>query len=81
MPQASDETRGHMERLFGDPIDDSGPMSYLRDKGWKLSGDWFYSHPLYTTKNSIKDIPTDEWVCIVFLVHEWDHAGWKPWTG
>jgi len=75
MPQASDEDRNEMIRRFGD-ISDSGPTQYLQDNGWTLHDDWTWSHPNYS-RACYNAIPQTEWVCIIFLVEEWDFGGLK----
>lgn len=71
MPQASDELRAEMERMFGDPVDDNGPQEFLRKRGWTLNRDWTWSKPGET----LQSMPQDEYLCVLFLVHEWDFGG------
>lgn len=72
MPQASDELRAEMERRFGDPVSDAGPMKFLEARGWTLNRDWTWSKPGVTNYGQM---PRDEFECMMFLVHEWDMAG------
>lgn len=72
MPKATEELRELMERWFGDPIDINGPLRFLA------------SHGFYERRNGVLTPPVpahnvshDEWLCIAFLVDEWDFA-WKP---
>lgn len=74
MPQASDELRAEMERRFGDPIGDEGPMAFLRERGWSLNRDWTWSKPGVTQAT----MPRDEFDCVLFLAHEWDFGGVSP---
>jgi len=72
MPQASEEDRAEMERRFGDPIGDAGPMEFLHSRGWTLNRDWTWSKPGVTDYGAM---PRDEFDCMKFLIHEWDFAG------
>jgi len=71
MPQASDETRARMNALFGDPIDDSGPINLLLEAGYTLSRGGIWSakpgveHP--------HQMAADEYDCLKFLIDEWDY--------
>jgi len=57
-----------MEDYFGDPIDDSGPMKFLRDNGfWEDRWLWKTAKPVAT-------ISDKEWACLNFLADEWDHS-------
>jgi hypothetical protein len=77
MPQASDELRDYIIEKFGD-IDCGAPEQFLEKKGWTLANDgsWTWSKPGFN-RNNLDDIPEDEWLCILFLVHEWDYGGVK----
>jgi hypothetical protein len=63
-----------MGKMFGDRICDSGPTMFLENKGWTLHDDWTWSKPGFDRTN-LDDIPLNEWLCILFLVHEWDFGG------
>ncbi len=70
MPTASPELRDAMERRFGDSVGDSGPMGFLKDRGYKLGRDWCWRRP--TPDHLAAD---DEIECIEFLFEEWDFGG------
>lgn len=69
MPQATDELREEMNKLFGDSISDVGPRTYLLCRG-------------FTEKSGLIQHPTKRWPdfniiemnCIQFLCDEWDYA-------
>ena len=69
MPQASDELRALMERRFGDPVSDEGPIRYLRQAGYTLNRDWTWSKP---GVEALGQMTRDEFDCLLFLIHEWD---------
>jgi hypothetical protein len=75
MPQATDELRSLMAKWFGDPIDEYGPVMFLKSRGFTLTDDaeWVPPVPAHT-------ISDDEGSCIWFLVEEWDfgalHDSW-----
>ena len=71
MPQASDGLRAEMQKLHGDPIDDWLPQKYLKDRGWTLSRKWTWSKPGQT----LQTMPQDEYLCVLFLIREWDFGG------
>lgn len=73
MPSASPELRDHMERLFGDAIDDAGPMNFLRDAGYVLTSGWDWE-PKAGVFN-FADMTHDEQCCLCFLADEWDMGG------
>lgn len=73
MPQASDETRAKMERMFGDPISEAGPIQYLKSAGYKLRRDWHWEPKPGVAE--LRDMTRDEFDCLLFLVHEWDFGG------
>lgn len=73
MPSASDELREAMNKRFGDPIDESGPMQFLEDAGYKLTKDWLWEPKPGVA--CLKDMTRDEFDCLLFLVHEWDFGG------
>ena len=67
MPQASDELRAKMQQYFGDPVDDTGPIKFLLDAGYKeWNGVWY--RPSLTHEMTIK-----EGDCIEFMFQEWDY--------
>lgn len=71
MPQASDEQQALMERWFGDPIDDHGPIRFLYSRGYTFhygqTGHWRKPARFHT-------ISFEEQACADFLVDEWDHT-------
>jgi len=71
MPTASENLRNLMEKWFGDPIDDAGPLAFLRARGWRDRGGNL------TPPVSAYTPSYYEWRCIHFLVDEWDHT-WSP---
>ena len=73
MPSASNELRTEMQRLFGDPIDDTGPMNHLKAAGYKLTADWHWLPK--PNVSSYEDMTKDEYSCLLFLVQEWDMGG------
>ena len=73
MPQAREELHVKMEAMFGDPISDTGPMKFLTDAGYKLRRDWRWA-PKEGVLN-YKDMTSDEYDCMLFLVEEWDMGG------
>ena len=74
MPTASDWQRALMEKWFGDPIDDSGPLDLL------------FSHGFVDDRGILRPpVPSHtvnivEWECIAFLINEWDY-GFEPADG
>lgn len=73
MPQATDELRAEMKHLFGDPINDAGPIKFLEDRGYKLTKQW-----TWLPKPGVKfpaDMDNDEWMSLLFLIQEWDFGG------
>ncbi len=70
MPQASEELRGRMNKRFGDPISEAGPIKYLEDAGYVLTPNWRWK-PKSGVKD-LKDMTRDEFECLLFLIHEWD---------
>lgn len=70
MPTASDERREQMNKLFGDPISDHGPMKYLEARGYKLTPDWCWIKP-----SPDHEVTDEEGNCIDFLIEEWDFDG------
>jgi hypothetical protein len=69
MPTASDEQRAWMERWFGDPIDDGGPMRLLLSHGFTEKAGMISPPVPSHTLNFV------EWECLAFLIDEWDY-GW-----
>jgi len=75
MPQASDELRDLMKGYFGDPIDDSGPYEFLKEKGYTEKAG------LIKPPEGFKEFDGDrtkEWHCVMFLIQEWDYAWDSP---
>lgn len=72
MPSASDEQHKLMEKWFGDPVDERGPIAFLQSHGYVLRRDWHWTKP--TPSHTISD---DEWECLKFLCDEWDFGGVK----
>lgn len=75
MPQATDELRAVIFKLFGDEIDDGGPLAFLLSHGFTdVKGVIFPPTPAH-------NVSVDEMNCIEFLFQEWDYdyaAGTKP---
>jgi hypothetical protein len=61
-----------MERWFGDSVDLTGPLRFLRSHGFVERGNGLLAPPV-----SAHNVSHDEWLCIAFLVDEWDFA-WCP---
>ena len=72
MPQASDQLRSRMEQYYGDPVDDTGPMSYLDAQGFELGRDWVYRKPGVRSRQDLSEQEADS---IDFLADEWDMGG------
>ncbi len=45
MPQASEELRECMNKRFGDPVLDTGPIKFLEEAGYQLTRDWRWIPP------------------------------------
>lgn len=75
MPQASEELRAEMQRRFGSPVCDQGPMDFLRKAGYSLNSDWTWSKPGIS---ELSQMSREEFECLLFLVHEWDFGGLRP---
>lgn len=73
MPQATDELRNEMERLFGDPVDDQGPIAFLQKAGFSLTGQYEWRPPEGVKHWS--ELTDDQRLCIDFLCDEWDFGG------
>ena len=73
MPQASDELRAQMKKRFGDPINDTGPMEFLKGAGYTLTPDWRWKAKAGV--QLLRDMTRDEFECLLFLVQEWDFGG------
>lgn len=68
MPTASDEQRSLMDKWFGDPVDDGGPMRFLIARGWtERAGLWRKPTSAYTPSEY-------EFECLQFLCDEWDYG-------
>lgn len=70
MPQASEELRGKIGRWFGSRIDEQGPMTFLESHGFVLTKSWEWQLP-----TPYHQVSCYEWMCILFLSHEWDFGG------
>lgn len=70
MPTASDELRARMERYFGNPISEIGPIAFLKSHGYSLRFDWQWEKPV-----PAHNISEDEYHCLRFLIEEWDFGG------
>lgn len=70
MPQASDRQRALMEKWFGDPISDEGPINFLQSHGYILRRDWHWELPTPSHSCSCYEME-----CIMFLADEWDFGG------
>lgn len=73
MPQATEELRDEMRRLFNDSIDISGPIKYLENAGYILQRNWLWKPKPDVT--SYEQMTQDEYLCMAFLVQEWDFGG------
>lgn len=71
MPQASDELRAEMVRRFGS-VDTVGPEGYLRNAGYSLNKNWSWVPKPGVV--DLKGMTSDEFDCLLFLVHEWDYG-------
>lgn len=75
MPQASDELRAEMQRLFNDPICDTGPIKHLESGGYTLLPSYFWKPP--EGIQTYADMAEDDWLCLAFLCDEWDFGGFE----
>lgn len=62
-----------MEKWFGNPVGEEGPIQFLQSHGYVLRRDWYWDKP--TPSHNISE---DEWQCIAFLIDEWDFGGIAP---
>lgn len=62
-----------MEKWFGNPVGEEGPIQFLQSHGYVLRRDWHWDKP--TPSHNISE---DEWQCIAFLIDEWDFGGVAP---
>jgi hypothetical protein len=69
MPQASDEMRAEVEKVFGDPVCDSGPWQFLRENGFTEKGGLITKPGIYWA-----DLSEKEKLALEFLADEWDYA-------
>jgi hypothetical protein len=76
MPQASDELRAEMQRLFNDPVDDGAPLRFLKAAGYTLTRQFFWLPKEGVT--SYEDMTEDERLCLKFLIDEWDFGAFAP---
>ena len=70
MPTATPELRDLMEKWFGDPISEYGPMGFLQSRGYKLTKQWCWEPPVPSHSVSF-----EESQCLWFLITEWDFGG------
>jgi len=75
MPQATDELRNEMERLFSDPVSDRGPIAFLQKAGYRMTKGFEWRPP--EGVNKWTDLTRDQQLCIAFLCDEWDFGGLK----
>ena len=68
MPQATDELRAEIEALFGDGIDLTAPLAYLKAKGFKEHSGMLFPPTCNHTLSQV------EGTCVDFLCDEWDFA-------
>lgn len=73
MPSTTDALRNRMDELFGDPIDDAGPISYLEKRGFYLTPAFEWCLP--SDVGSWAEMSPDEKDCMNFLCDEWDFGG------
>lgn len=73
MPQASDELREVMNRMFGDPTSEEGPVRYLTQAGYSLRRGWTWKPKDGVT--GYDGMTQEEYDCLLFLAHEWDYGG------
>jgi hypothetical protein len=59
-----------MERWFGDPVDEGGPIRFLEAHGYTLLENWCWRKPVPSHTVSGEEVE-----CIMFLIHEWDFGG------
>jgi hypothetical protein len=76
MPRASAQQRALMEKWFGDPKSDRGPIEFLESRGYVLRPDWQWDPPV-----PAHTVNHEEEECICFLVDEWDFGGLNGWVG
>jgi len=74
MPQSSDELRAKMLTWFGDDIDETGPMNFLEDNGFRFGQDWVARKPGVMLWSELTPKEQD---CVIFLMEEWDFGGWQ----
>ena len=75
MPTATTELHDLMDKYFGDPISDCGPMKYLEEEGYQLTRDWQWVAP--EGVDSYGTMSQKAYECLTFLVQEWDFGGLK----
>lgn len=76
MPQATGELQDAMQQQFGNPVDDAGPIKYLKEAGYILTHSWLWQPK--PGVSSVEDMTQDEFNCLAFLVQEWDFGGLQP---
>jgi hypothetical protein len=69
MPQATEELRDRIRELFGDSIDEAGPIEFLEKAGYKFTRGGVIIAP-----NPKHEETPDEMSCIRFLIDEWDYG-------
>lgn len=75
MPQASQTIADKITARFGSLMDD-GPTKFLEAAGYTLRRDFLWTPKAGVT--CLKDMTEDEFVCIAFLVQEWDYGPLEP---
>lgn len=75
MPQASSELQQQMDKRFGNPISDAGPIKFLENAGYVLTKGWLWKPKPSVTVTS--QMTKDEFDCLLFLIQEWDFGGLK----
>lgn len=71
MPQASQELTDTVIEIVGDR-DDESCILYLEALDWTLEPGFVWrAPPRYETYD---DIPHDEYLVFLFLIHEWDYG-------
>ena len=73
MPQASEDLREIMRRMFPNKISSITDIpvveQYLKNKNWTITSGGIQIAPY----ENIIDIPLDEWHCALYLCEEWDY--------
>jgi hypothetical protein len=75
MPQASRASQELMNRWFGHPVADYGPMKFLQMRGWIFTRGGMIEPPVSAHNPSVYEL-----ACIDFLCDEWDYGyRGRPW--